>query len=291
MYPYLKKRNKDCVIKLIFAFFIIMISGQAVLSQNRGLKDFCISANEMQLFERINELRTDYDKSMLQLSASLSYVAKMHVEDLSKNHPDTSICGLSSWSDKGNWKACCYNTYVLNENCMWNKPKELTSYPYRGYELVTYFEDDFTTDSILHIWSGTREVLDMLLTQGNYSTKKWACMGVGVHKNYVSLWFGQRADQAKQPKICDSTNYQPVALGSSETKDGTFYLIYGSFEDINDAREALKRVKKNNFPDADILTRDGLNRICLGKYDHLKAAIYAKQNLPYSYKEAWILKD
>lgn len=291
MYSNLKRGNLDYIIKLFIAFLII-ISELAVFSQNRNLEGFCISANDMQLFERVNELRVDYDKSKLQLSASLSYVAKMHVLDLSKNRPDTSICGLSSWSDKGNWKACCYNTYVLNEDCMWDKPKELTSYPYRGYELVTYFEDDFTNDSILQIWSGTREVLDMILTQGNYSTKKWVCMGVGIYKNYVSLWFGQRADQARQPKICDSTNYQPpVAKDSSSTVEGVFYLVYGSFEDINDAREALRRVKKSNFPDADILTRDGLNRIYLGKYDHLKAAIYAKQNLPYSYKEAWILKD
>ncbi len=174
---------------------------------------------------------------------------------------------------------------------MWTKPKELTSYPYRGYELVTYFEDDFTNDSILNIWSGTKEVLDMILTNGSYSDKKWICMGIGINKNYVSLWFGQRKDQARQPKICDSISYQLKESAVSESDEGHFYLIYGSFEDINDAKEALRRVRKSDFLDADILLKDGLNRIYIGKFNNLKAAMYAKQNLPYSFKDAWILKD
>lgn len=287
----LSKRSIISALRAVFSSFIILLFWYPAISQSSLPDNFCISADEMQLFDRVNNLRRDYDKKVIQLSSSLSYVAKIHTEDLFENHPDTSICGLSSWSDKGNWKPCCYNAYVLDEDCMWDKPKELTSYPYRGYELVTYFEDNFTVDSVLNIWSGTKEVLDMILAQGNYSAKKWVCMGVGIHKNYVSLWFGQRADQARQPKVCDSTNYQLVAQDSTESVEGYFYLIYGSFEDINDAKEALRRVKKSNFPDADILVKDGLNRIYLGKYNHLKAAMFAKQNLPYSYKEAWILRD
>jgi len=292
MYLQSKKRIKNNVIKLFASFLMIAISSQVALSQHKNLENFCISANELQLFEHINELRTDYDKSTLQLSASLSFVAKTHVNDLLKNHPDTSICSLSSWSDKGQWKACCYNKYVLDEDCMWDKPKELTSYPYRGYELVTYFEDDFSSDSILNIWSGSREVLDMILTQGKYASKKWACMGVGMNDDYVSLWFGQRNDPARKPSTCDTLAPHLLETQNSlHPAESSFYLIFGSFEDINDAKEALRRLKKSDFPNADILIKDGLNRIYLGKYDNLKAAMYAKQNLPYSYREAWIFKD
>ena len=116
-------------------------------------------------------------------------------------------------------------------------------------------------------------------------------MGIGINKNYVSLWFGQRKDQARQPKICDSISYQLKESAVSESDEGHFYLIYGSFEDINDAKEALRRVRKSDFLDADILLKDGLNRIYIGKFNNLKAAMYAKQNLPYSFKDAWILKD
>lgn len=280
------------MLRSLISFVIITICWNPLVSQNTLPDNYCLSTDEMRLFEKVNEIRADYDKKAVQLSSSLSYVAKLHVEDLYMNHPDTSICGLSSWSDKGIWKACCYNNYVLNEECMWAKPKELTSYRYRGYELVTYFEDAVSIDSVINIWSGTREVLDMILTQGNYSEKKWICMGVGINKDYVSVWFGQRADQNRIPKICDSTTYEAIVqVESKVSSDDFFYLIFGSFEDIDDAKEALRRARKNNFPDADLLIKDGLNRIYLGKYDNLKAAMYAKQSLPYSYKDAWILKD
>lgn len=291
MYSFSKRRIKNSELKIITSFFIIAINCQLTFSQYIDFNNFCISADEIQLFEQINQLRADYDKSTLQLSASLSFVAKTHVEDLFKNHPDTSICGLSSWSDKGIWRSCCYNNYVLDEDCMWDKPKELTSYSYRGYELVTYFEDDFTIDSIINIWSGTREVLDMILAQGNYTSKKWACMGVGINGDYISLWFGQRNDPQRKPNICDTLIPKIENQIATNPTEDSFYLIFGSFEDINDAKEALRRVKKNNFPGADILIKDGLNRIYLGKYNNLKAAMYAKQDLPYTYREAWIFKD
>jgi len=280
-------------IKFLLTFLFFSFSYLSATSQKRIPDDYCISINEMKLFKNINELRADYDKPKLKLSSSLSYVARLHVNDLLNNHPDTSICGLSSWSDNGEWKACCYNSYVLDEECMWDKPKELTSYPYRAYELVTYFEDQFTTDSVIKIWSGTRQVIDMILTRGKYEQKKWVCFGVGINDHYVSVWFAQRADKVPVPAVCDTT-YNVIETDSTTAfidSEGYFYLIYGSFENITDAKEALKRYKKNSFPEAGILSKDNLNRIYLGKFDNLKAAMFAKQSLPYSYKEAWILKE
>lgn len=291
MSTFSKRRKTKFSLRILFILLVFGVCHQYVNGQNKIPDNFCISAEEMNLFEIINDIRADYDKKEIKISASLSYVAKLHADDLLNNHPDTSICGLSSWSDKGNWKACCYNSYVLDDNCMWEKPKELTSYPYRAYELVTYFEDNFTNDSILKIWSTTKEVLDMLLTQGNYKKKNWVCGGVGINKNYVSVWFGQRADPAAKPQICESSaNIAPV-ITDSELDEGYFYLVFGSFEDPNDAKEALKRIKKNNFSAADILVKDGLHRVYLERYNNLKAAMFAKQNLPYTFREAWILKD
>lgn len=285
------RKNIISILRFLIPIIILSFCWNPLISQKNNPDNFCLSDDEMRLFEQINKLREDYDQKSLQLSASLSYVAKLHVEDLFVNHPDTSICGLSSWSDKGDWKACCYNPYVLNEECMWAKPKELTSYPFRGYELVTYFEDDFTIDSVIHLWSGTKAVLDLVLTRGNYTDKNWICMGIGINKDYVSVWFGQRADQSRRPKICDSTTKKAVIEEQhNSSTDGFFYLIFGSFDDINDAKEALRKIKKDNFPDAEILVKDGLNRIYIGKFDTLKAAMFAKQNLSYSYQDAWILK-
>lgn len=274
------------------AAIILMLSQLTAVSQHKIPENYCITPEEMQLFNQVNDLRVEYDKSLLKLSASLSYIAQTHVNDLLNNHPDTSICSLSSWSDKGNWKACCYNTYVLDEDCMWEKPKELTTYPYRGYELVMYFEDRLNVDSVIQLWSGTKKVLDMILTRESYKQKKWICMGVGLNEHYVSVWFGQRADRTALPQLCDTTVIMPVAdtMASDTIKKGDFYLIFGSFDQLQDAKEALKRIDKEKFPDAGILTKDQRYRIFLGKFDNIKAATFAKQNLPYGYKEAWILK-
>ncbi len=279
--------------KTFLLSIVLLLFSLETTSQNKIPKDYCISLDEMNLFNQINSLRSSYDKPKLKLSASLSYVAHTHVNDLQNNRPDTSICGLSSWSDKGNWKACCYNTYVFDEKCMWDKPKELTSYPYRGYELVMYFEDPLISDSIINIWSGARKVLDMIMTNGDYQPKKWVCMGIGINEHYASVWFGQRNDVVARPPVCD-TNTAAVYAGSKKPADtisrGFFYLIFGSFDQMKDAKEALKPIKKNGFPESGILTKDDRYRIYLGKYDNIKTATFAKQGLPDDYKEAWILK-
>ena len=134
------------------------------------------------------------------------------------------------------------------------------------------------------MWSGTKAVLDLVLTRGNYTDKNWICMGIGINKDYVSVWFGQRADQSRRPKICDSTTKKAeIEEQHNSSADGFFYLIFGSFDYINDAKEALRKIKKDNFPDAEILIKDGLNAYILVSLKS-KAAMFAKQNLSYSYQ-------
>lgn len=280
--------------RYIFLILIFTLTIPLLMTGQKSIpKDFCMSNNELNLFDQINKLRVDYDKKAIQLSSSLSYVANQHVIDIETNHPDTSICNSSSWSDKGNWTPCCYNSYVHNPDCMWDKPKELTPYPYRGYELVLYFEDSFTNDSIINLMSDSKEVLDMILTRGIYEKKNWICGGIAIGNNYVSLWFGQRRDVQKKPVIC--TDEERVTDTSSTrvhvTEIKSYYLIFGSFPDIHGAREALRKVKEDGFNDSGILENNDKIRIYLNKFGNLKEAMYAKQQLPYSYKEAWILKD
>ena len=174
---------------------VLVFSVSTILGQKEIPESFCISPEDKLLFDKINLLRTDYGKLEIELSKSLSYVAAVHVNDLQNNRPDTSVCNLSSWSDKGEWTACCYNGYVPKPDCMWDKPKELTPYTYRGYELAGYFEDGFTVDSVIQLWAETKAALDMILTEDTYKPKKWVTMGVAMNKEYVSIWFGQRSDR------------------------------------------------------------------------------------------------
>lgn len=272
--------------------FIFLMSTYT-FAQNKLPEDFCINNSEADLFYKINELRIDYGKPKLQLSASLSYVAQLHVNDLQINNPDTSVCNLSSWSGNGDWTPCCYTKYLHNPDCMWDKPKELTPYPYRGYELVVFIQDDFNTDTIINLWSDSKEVLDMLLTRGTYSKKKWICAGVAINDNYVSLWFGQRRDKLKSPEICNVEDIviNELPVTALVSKPNVYYLIFGSFDRLREAKEAWKNMKKDNFEKSDILEKNNKYRVYLNKYGSMKEAMFAKQQLPFSYREAWILKD
>lgn len=278
--------------KRFITTLLLIIIGFPLVAQKEIPKDFCISNDEHRLFEMINLLRVDYGKTMVQLSTSLSFVADMHVYDLQNNKPDTSVCNLSSWSDKGGWTPCCYNKYVHNPDCMWDKPKELTPYKYRGYELVSYIEDAFNADSIINLWSDSKEVLDMILTRGNYGKKKWICGGVGINEHYVSLWFGQRKDYLEEPKICkdDIVNNDINLVVVNANNPTIYYLIFGSYDNMHKAREGRKKVK-STFNNSDILIKNGKYRIYLDKFNNLKEAMHAKQQLPFEYSKAWILKD
>ncbi len=276
----------------IVTLCLVMVIPQFAGAQNKIPDDFCLSNDEFNLFDAINQIRVDYDKNPVELSASLSYVASLHVDDLYNNHPDTSICNTSSWSDKGNWTPCCHNSYVYDPDCMWEKPNELTPYRYRGYELVTFFGDDFNNDSIINIWADSKEVIDMIITRGSYEKKKWVCGGLAIGTNYVSLWFGQRADSQDSPKICEDEVRDTIAMAiDSISKPDEYYLIFGSFNDIHSAKEALRKARNDNFINANLINENNRFRLYLSKFDNLKEAMYAKQQLQFNYRDAWILKD
>ena len=279
------------ILRLSLIFLVINLSTVA-LAQKGVPVDFCISGEEEQLFDLLNLIRSDYGKPELQLSASLSYVAKLHVDDLQNNHPDTSVCTLSSWSDKGEWKPCCYNKYVFDPDCMWDKPKELTSFRYRGYELASFFEENFTPDSVYRLWSDTKEALDMILTEGSYKSKKWICAGIGISQNYVCLWFAQRQDPTKSPEVCaNSQKTDSSTIVKKEPGDSQYYLIYGSFNTMHDAKAKIKLLKKDGYDNCGIIEKNGKFRTYLESYGSLKEAMFAKDELPVKYQEAWIFKN
>ncbi len=283
--------NRSGYSRLLPLIILVLFSLNSY-SQKMVPEEFCLSNDELNLFDRLNQLRKDYDKDAVQLSVCLSYVAEVHVTDLEVNGPDTSICNSSSWSDKGEWTPCCYNSYVYNPDCMWDKPKELTPYRYRGYEMVTFLEEGFNNDSIINLWADSKEVLDMILTQGNYSKKKWICGGLSIGKNYVSLWFGQRRDVLQSPEICADEERVEDTINSIIVNNPTaYYLIFGSFPDMHAAKEQLRRIVADGFENAEILQGNNRIRLYLNKYATLKEAMFAKQQLPYKYREAWILKD
>lgn len=285
------------LIVFILTYFLFTASMQ-ISAQIRTVAEVCLSEEELKLAREINDLRKQNRLPEIPLSASLSFVAKTHIWDLQNNKPDTSICTSASWSDKGSWTACCFSPYVLKYDCMWDKPKELTSYPYRGYEMVYYDESIVQADSIFKLWKSSFETTDMLLSKNHHSDKNWLAMGLAIGENYVSVWFGQRSDAAGAPKKCSvaqSGNFTPATTEESKTiapqKASKYYLIYGSFTTRADANEAIKRYKNSGLPNVSILEKEGRYRIALDKFDNLRDAMTAKEKLSISYPEVWIFKD
>ena len=280
-----RKRNIKHPLLFLLLFFFYSFPLHA---QHKIPSKFCITAQEERVAEAINKIREAHHKKALQLSVSLSYVGRMHARDLQVNHPDTSICNLSSWSDKGKWTPCCFNPYVVNQKGMWDKPKELTNYRYRGYELASYFQDGMNVDSLMQFLQNADDAMDMILTDNYWEKKSWACVGVGLSDNYASIWFGQRLDREGKPKVCKgnaSKRHKSVAIQKK-----VYYLIVGSFPNVSDAREALRRMKRNGYKGAGILRNKGRSRVFIHRYDSFKEANQAKKKLPYIYRKAWVLE-
>jgi hypothetical protein len=270
----------------VFGFILIWLP-ILLYGQKKVPSSYCLHPVEKQLADSINHIRKIHGKKAIPLSVSLCYVARTHVNDLLKHHPDTSICNLSSWSNKGHWKPCCYNRYVTNHECMWRKPKELTSYPYRGYEMAAYSQDNMNIDSIIAMWEVSPEALDMILTKGIWEKKSWACMGIGVNRHYISVWFGQRADRAGKPKMCHKTSKNKI----SKTISHGYYLIYGSFPDYSTAIRAQKRVKAKGFTKAGILKSGKYIRVYLYRSSDFQYIKKERQKWKKKYPGLWILQE
>ena len=153
-----------------------------LFAQKELPKNLCISAEEYRLYQLINTLRKVNDMPTIDLSASLSYVAHLHVADLNQNHPDTSICNLHSWSDKGDWTACCYQAYVPKQECMWNKPKELTSYNGNGFE-IAFGTSGYTVNAVgaLEAWKKSSGHNAVIINEGVWKTMNWQAVGIGIY--------------------------------------------------------------------------------------------------------------
>jgi hypothetical protein len=286
---------------ILVSFLLLFPFSQTELNaQAHTVDNFCISRSEERLVEFINALRKQNRMPEIALSASLSFVAKTHIADLQRNRPDTSICSTASWSDQGIWTACCYQGYVLKNECMWDKPKELTPYTFRGYELSYYDEGIIEVDKLWELWLSTEEVVDMFLTRGKHTDKKWAAVGVGISDNFASVWFGQRADAKGKPRVCSESDVafrapfkdsRQISSTAEATETSKFFLIYGSFAVRADAEEALRRYKNAGFRNAQIVTKEKRIRVALDVFPTLREAMFAKEKLSASYGDAWIMRE
>jgi hypothetical protein len=281
---------------LLLAIFGLLFAGQKLAAQ---IPNFCITKEEYRLYTLINEYRTKNGLSVIPISTSLCYVAKVHARDLYINNPDTSFCSLNSWSDKGQWNPCCHSRFTPSPVCIVNKPKELTKYPGEGHEIAYWDSENMVPDTVLKFWKSIGQTKELLLNQQKWSNFKWKAIGIGIYKGYACAWVGEMADTVPEPTICTSqaeSDNMPVPFKIAKREivsasTGRYYIIYGSFNTKEDAAKMVEKYQKEGFFQAKILVNDQKTfRVSLNDFATQQEALNAKNKLGNGYKEAWITK-
>lgn len=259
--------------------------------------DFCISRDEYRVYQLLNEFRKKEGLAVIPISKSLSYVAKVHTLDLHGNHPDTSFCSLSSWSDKGIWMPCCHSRHTPDPLCILNKPKELTNYTGEGHELSYWDNKGATPDSIVSFFLNLPQSRELMLNTGKWSYFSWKAVGVAIYKNYASIWFGESIDMENEPAMCSGARTFESYPFRSEGKSaavrnptGRFYIIFGSFVRMEDAERSRDQYLREGFPNAKIVVSENSFRVSLSDHATMEEAQRIKAGLSGKYKESWIAR-
>ncbi len=264
--------------------------------------NFCIKEQEMKLFGMVNEYRKVYGLPPIPLSRSLCYVASLHVKDLYLHHSENSSCNLHSWSGKGFWKPFCYPQDENKKNSVWDKPREITRYPSKGYEIVYWENTTPKPDSILLTWTMESYFNDFLMNTGIWEGKRWNAFGVAIYENYASAWFGEVADPegvawvcGKQPikQKADSAKAEmkPVVATPSTDTLSTFYIIIRTNVTRKVADQIVAEQKAAGYHDARVLMNNGKTRISVFETRDRNVALEKLKEIKKVVKDAWLLKQ
>jgi hypothetical protein len=195
---------------LIFSFALLgNINGNTQIISKTFLPDeVCLSPTEKSLAILINAYRREKKLPEIAISPALTYVAQAHVRDLTLYYRQNKRCNLHSWSDHGLWSSCCYTDDHQKASCMWNKPRELTSYSGDGYEIAFYSNYPYASPAefaadILKGWKKSPGHNEIIINLNKWKTSNWKAMGVGVYGDYAVVWFGGESDVAGEPNECN----------------------------------------------------------------------------------------
>ncbi|GAB1404851.1 hypothetical protein MASR1M74_20300 [Lentimicrobium sp.] len=161
---------------------------------------------EERLGRMINDYRHSKNLPPVPFSASLSLVARIHARDLYENYKYGGRCNLHSWSQSPYWSSCCYTPDHKLAECIWNKPRELTSYTGDGFE-ISYYQSDETIGSnllpemALKGWKASKGHHDVIVNKNKWRDVEWKAMGMAVYRGYVLVWFGEQEDNAGPPLL------------------------------------------------------------------------------------------
>ncbi len=186
------KKIKTNLSLLLFILLPAMVFSQALTAT--------ISKEEQELYRRIMEYRAKKNLPDIPFSKSLTIVAKTHAWDLEVNQPAKGKCNLHSWSDKGKWKSCCYTKDHAKARCMWDKPKELTTYKGTGYEISFWSSGRATAAGALASWKSSAGHNNVIINSGIWEKSTWKAIGIGIYGSYAVVWFGKVSDTEEEPE-------------------------------------------------------------------------------------------
>ncbi|TXI86741.1 MAG: CAP domain-containing protein [Crocinitomicaceae bacterium] len=163
---------------------------------NQQENNSILTDEEYKLYTLVMEYRKQFGLPSIPISRSLSTVAHLHVQDLSNYFVEGTNCNMHSWSSNGNWTECCYTSDHAFASCMWNKPRELTSYTGNGFEISHGGRGGYvaTAESAFNSWKGSFNHNQVMINAGIWGDQQWKSIGIGIHKGYAVIWFGNEVD-------------------------------------------------------------------------------------------------
>ena len=184
------------LIIFLIAFKLIDVNAQDhSIFKKYEADQLCISAEAMELFDLVNVYRKKNKLPPIPLSKALCHVAQVHAEDMEYNMEKLTHA----------WSTCRYNSNIRSTyDCMWNKPKELTSYEGIGFECAHGGEGNYkaSAKSALSGWQSSRPHNNVILNKSIWKDYTWNAIGIGISGGYATLWFGKEEDLDGSPKTC-----------------------------------------------------------------------------------------
>ena len=285
--------SKKFILGILILFLVLYIKNS--FAQNSS--SFCVSQDELSLFQEINKYREMMGKTPLGLSNSLSYVAMKHLEDILQHKPDTGICTPYSWSYGNELDSCCIATTQESLLCSRNKPLFLSEYPDIAYEMIYY--DDHKADPLnaLRFWKSVKLSKDMLLGEGKYADFEWVSIGIAIQKEYVSVWLGIVPDIISETPLCNTDEVIKFVLPKElegkkflSKPDNKFHIVMASAANMEEIKVKFERLKKTDIKQLRIVKAKDRCRIIVGSYSDRKEANQQLKKYKKYVKDAWILQ-
>lgn len=186
----------------------------------------CLSAEEIELADLINQYRGDNGLPAIPVSATLTAVAQWHVADVTYavqvtgDYGNDPSCNLHSWYGlpAAPYTTCCYTPDHAQANCMWSKPSEVSSgsYAATGYEIAAWGYS--SPAAALQGWQNSSSHDDVILNAGIWSSRTWGAFGVGIGDGFYYVWFAEASDPTAAPVACGATS-APASRGALAAVD------------------------------------------------------------------------